>query len=124
MAEGPLPVVGHHEDFWPGNVFIGERSVEVIDFEGFREGLPLEDAVYLLSYLELLPLFGRHYGRLRAAFLAGFLDGQPFDARAFELFRLLNTLKGLSRNLTDGTTGFRARYVRRKMRDIIRGSIR
>ena len=124
VAQGPLPVVGHHEDFWPGNVFIGEHSVEVIDFEGFREGLPLEDAVYLLSYLELLPLFGRHYGRLRAAFLEGFLDGQPFDAQAFELFRLLNTLKGLSRNLTDGSTGFRARYVRRKMRDIILGSIR
>ncbi|HYK04585.1 MAG TPA: aminoglycoside phosphotransferase family protein [Thermoanaerobaculia bacterium] len=122
VAEGPLPVVGHHEDFWPGNVFIGERSVEVIDFEGFREGLPLEDAVYLLSYLEMLPLFGRHYGRLRAAFLEGFLDGQPLDPQAFELFRLLNTLRGLSRNLTDGASGFRARYVRRKLRQIILGS--
>jgi hypothetical protein len=122
VADGPLPVVGHHEDFWPGNVFIGDHSVEVIDFEGFREGLPLEDAVYLLSYLELLPLFGRHYARLRAAFLEGFLDGQPFDARAFELFRLLNTLRGLARNLTDGAAGFRARYVRKKLRKIILGS--
>jgi hypothetical protein len=124
VAQGPLPVVGHHEDFWPGNVFIGERTVEVIDFEGFREGLPLEDAVYLLSYLELLPLFGRHSGRLRAAFLEGFLDGQPLDPQAFELFRLLNTLRGLARNLTDGATGFRARYVRGKMRQIILRSIR
>jgi aminoglycoside phosphotransferase (APT) family kinase protein len=123
-AEGPLPVVGHHEDFWPGNVFIGEHSVEVIDFEGFREGLPLEDAVYLLSYLELLSLFGRHSGRLRAAFLEGFLDGQPLDVHAFELFRLLNTLRGLSRNLAEGAGGFRARYVRRKMRQIILRSLR
>lgn len=123
-ADGPLPVVGHHEDFWPGNLFIGEQSVEVIDFEGFREGLPLEDAVYLLSYLELLPLFGKHYGRLGAAFLEGFLDGQPIDEHAFELFRLLNTLRGLSRNLTEGAKGFRARYVRRKMRQIILRSIR
>jgi aminoglycoside phosphotransferase (APT) family kinase protein len=123
VAEGPLPVVGHHEDFWPGNVFIGEHSVEVIDFEGFREGLPLEDAVYLLSYLELLTFFGRHFSRLRAAFLEGFLDGQPLDAHAFELFRLLNALRGLSRNLTDGAAGYRARHVRRTLRQIILRSL-
>ncbi|HEX8618823.1 MAG TPA: phosphotransferase [Thermoanaerobaculia bacterium] len=122
-AEGVLPVVGHHEDFWPGNVFVGDGRVEVIDFEGFREGLPLEDVVYLLSYLELLPLFSRHKARLHTVFLEGFLDGRPLDTHGFELFRLLNTLRGLSRNLTGEATGIRARYVRKEMRRIILGSI-
>lgn len=124
VAAAPMIVAGHHEDYWPGNVFIGERSVEVIDFEGSREGFPLEDAVYLISYLELMPFFAaKHRDRLRAAFLEGLLDGAPLDETAYELFHLLNTLRGLSRNVAGDARGFRARHVRRELRRILLRSI-
>jgi aminoglycoside phosphotransferase (APT) family kinase protein len=47
-------VTGHHGDFWPGNVFIAPDVVTVIDFEGYREGLPAEDVAYFMLRTELL----------------------------------------------------------------------
>ncbi len=45
-------MTGVHGDFWPGNVFIADDLVEVIDFEGTREGLPYEDVAYFLVQLD------------------------------------------------------------------------
>lgn len=115
---GPLPVVGHHGDLWPGNVFLSDRSVEVIDFEGYRDGLPLEDATYLLSYLELLPLAGRDYPRMERAFLAGFTGGEPPDRAALELFRVLHAIRTLGRMVNKNS--LRDRLVRRTLTRIVR----
>lgn len=119
--KGPFPVAGHHGDLWPGNLFISERSVEVIDFEGFRDGLPLEDAAYFLSYLELLPLGSWDYPRMERAFLDGFLENDPLDRRALELFKVMHAIRTLERmadrrSLSD-------RMVRRTLRRTIRRSV-
>lgn len=123
VADAPLAVVGHHGDFWPGNIFIGDSRVVVIDFEGFREGLPLEDVAYLLSYIELLPLFGRHCATLRNAFLDGYLAGAPLDTNALELFRLINALKALTRNVA-APPRLVTLWTRRTLRNIILRSAR
>ncbi|HEX8253334.1 MAG TPA: phosphotransferase [Thermoanaerobaculia bacterium] len=123
VAGGSLPVVGHHGDLWPGNLFIADRSVEVIDFEGFREGLPLEDVVYLLSYLELLPLAGRDYPRMERAFLSGFLDGDALDPCTLELFRVMHAIRTLARMVNDQPS-LRTRAVRRKLKRTVIRSVR
>ncbi|HEU4887465.1 MAG TPA: glycosyltransferase, partial [Thermoanaerobaculia bacterium] len=73
LAERPLPVVGHHGDYAPDNIFVGNRRVEVIDFSSYREGLPFEDIAQLLVHLELcaFPL-GRQLPKLRRALLEGY----------------------------------------------------
>jgi hypothetical protein len=119
---GALPIVGQHGDLWPGNLFLSERSVEVIDFEGFRDGLPLEDAAYLLSYLELLPLAGRDYPRMERAFLAGFTRGEPLDRAALDLFRVLHAIRTLGRMSKEQS--LRDRLVRRALETRVRRSIR
>ncbi|HET8647617.1 MAG TPA: glycosyltransferase, partial [Vicinamibacteria bacterium] len=37
-----LPTCGRHGDFWPGNVFVDEERVEVVDLEGYGPGLACE----------------------------------------------------------------------------------
>lgn len=119
---GPFPVVGHHGDLWAGNLFIGERSVEVIDFEGFRDGLPLEDVAYFLSYLELLPLAAWDYPRMERAFLDGYLEGNPLDRRALELFKVMHAIRTLARMVDKHS--LKDRLVRRTLQKTIRRSLR
>jgi Ser/Thr protein kinase RdoA (MazF antagonist) len=119
---GPFSVAGHHGDLWPGNLFMSGRSVEVIDFEGFRDGLPLEDAAYFLSYLELLPLAMFDYPRMERAFLDGFLDGDPLDRRALELFKVMHAVRTLARMMT--RRSLRDRVVRRTLMKTILRSLR
>lgn len=91
----PAHLVGHHADFWPGNVYVDEGSVEVIDFEGCREGLPYEDAAYFLVQLRpfvAYPTMRGLLGRLERAFLEGYLDGRTLDAG---MWRLCCTAKAL-----------------------------
>lgn len=91
-------VAGHHGDYWPGNIFMDDTRVEVIDFEGYRLGLPGEDVAYFLSQLELLlPRHPRRFAPLRAAFLDAYYDGAPHDDDALRLFTLTKTLYALSR---------------------------
>lgn len=71
-----------HGDFWPGNVFVAPNSIEVIDFEGFGEGIPYQDAAYFLVHLSLYysyPGVRRELRAVREAFLAGYLGGSPLD---------------------------------------------
>lgn len=73
----------HHGDFWPGNVFVAPGSVEVIDFEGFGEGMPYADAAYFMVHLSLYysyPGLSRELRAVRAAFLDGLLGGAGLDA--------------------------------------------
>ncbi|HEX7186514.1 MAG TPA: glycosyltransferase, partial [Thermoanaerobaculia bacterium] len=77
---------GHHGDFWPGNVYVDRKGgVQVIDFEGYREGLPWEDPAYFLVHLELFfawPGLRRRFAKASAAFLDGYLEGDRLDRAA------------------------------------------
>ena len=91
-------VAGHHGDYWPGNIFLDDTRMEVIDFEGYRLGLPIEDVAYFLVQLELLmPRHPRRVPPLREAFLDAYYDGAPRDDDALRLFTLTKTLHALSR---------------------------
>lgn len=45
--------VSHHGDLWPGNIFVADDAVGVIDLEGYRLGLPAEDIGYLFFHTGL-----------------------------------------------------------------------
>lgn len=91
-------VAGHHGDYWPGNIFLDEQRVEVIDFEGYRLGLPVEDAAYFLVQIALLmPRHGRRVAPLCEAFLDAYFEGGARDEDALRLFTLTKTLHVLSR---------------------------
>ena len=123
LAPASLRVVGVHGDFWPGNVFVADRLVEVIDFEGAREGLPYEDIAYFLVQLDQFfpgPLLQPRFERLGAAFLAGYLtDHDGFDWPAYELCRIAAALRIL--NTARGTRGVRAQWRKRMLRRTIVG---
>lgn len=92
------PVTGHHGDYWAGNIFMNDTRVDVIDFEGFRPGLPLEDVAYFLVSLDLLfPRFRSRLPPLREAFLEGYFEGAPRDELSLQLFTLTKTLYALGR---------------------------
>ncbi|MFP5245942.1 MAG: phosphotransferase, partial [Thermoanaerobaculia bacterium] len=113
-----LPVVGQHGDYWPGNIFIDGERVEVIDFEGFRPGLPLEDVTYFLTYLDLMPLMRRHLPALATSFI----EGWNGDTRALELFRLLHALRALVRSESGPPSLFQL-YTNYRLRKFILGSL-
>jgi hypothetical protein len=119
---GPFPVAGHHGDLWAGNLFISDRSVEVIDFEGFRDGLPLEDVAYFLSYLELLPLAAIDYPRMERAFLGGYAENDPLERRALELFKVMHAIRTLARMVDRHS--FKDRLVRRTLKKTVLRSLR
>ncbi|MGZ5472403.1 MAG: aminoglycoside phosphotransferase family protein [Thermoanaerobaculia bacterium] len=115
---GDQPVVGHHGDYWPGNIFVEGERVTVIDFEGFREGLPLEDVAYFLIRVELLARrFRVRIPGLGEAFLRGYGE---LDR---EVLRLFTITKGL-RTLANDTGGNLPLPQRLWMRNVIRGTIR
>lgn len=115
---GGQSVVGHHGDYWPGNVFVDGERVTVIDFEGFREGLPLEDVAYFLIRVELLARrFRVRTPGLGEAFLRGYGE---VDREALRLFTIT---KGL-RTLANDTGGNLPLPQRLWMRKVIRGAIR
>ena len=114
-AEQPLPVVGHHGDFSPANIFISERRVVAVNVDDFREGLPLGDVASFLLRLETM--FPRH-GDAGAAFLAGYTDA-PLDRPSLTLLRMTKALQLLARS-ADGVTPFGS--VRRLLIDeLVRG---
>lgn len=97
---GALERVGHHGDFWPGNLCVDEKCVQVIDFEGYREGLPWEDAAYFLVHLEPFFAWPGLRGRgeqAAAAFLEGWLEGAALDRSALDLGLLAKALQVLAR---------------------------
>ena len=63
-----------HGDFWPGNVFVHDGTVEAIDFEGARPGAPEYDVDYFLEHARRYYRFrGRaQWPLLRGAFLEGY----------------------------------------------------
>ena len=119
VAPRALVACGHHGDYWPGNVFLDDARVTVIDFEGYRPGLPLEDVAYFLIELELLmPRHARHLPALRVAFLDGY--GGIDDADALQLFTLTKTLHLISRDAGSQHPFLIAIWMRRTLRNIVR----
>jgi colanic acid/amylovoran biosynthesis glycosyltransferase len=124
LAPASLRLAGMHRDFWPGNVFVADEVVEVIDFEGADEGLPYEDVAYFVVQLEQFfpgPLLQRQFKPLGAAFLKGYLhEDDGFDWTAYELCRIASALQILS-STPDSAGSLRERWRRRMLRGIIVG---
>ena len=60
----------------------------MIDFEGYREGLPWEDPAYFLIHLELFfawPGLRGRFEKASVAFLDGYLEGGRLDRSALNL---------------------------------------
>lgn len=93
----PFTITGHHGDYFPGNVFFDGERITVIDFEGFRDGHPLEDAAYFLLRTEML----RRRFRLSPALTGHFLEGygQPLDEAALRLFTMSKGMRTLANGL-------------------------
>jgi hypothetical protein len=124
-TESALIVTGQHGDYWPGNIFIGERRVEVIDFEGYREGLALEDVAYFHVFLDLM--FPRHrqcVAPLKQAFLEGYAAPDlPIDRAVFELSVLSKTMQMLIRKRAEPLRSPVQLLTRRRLRSIILESL-
>ncbi len=96
-ADRPLEVTGHHGDYRPDSIFIGNRSISVIDFGGYREGLALEDVANFLLHLDLefrSPLGRYGSDRLKSAFVDGY--GATLDGELLSLFTLTRALRMLA----------------------------
>ena len=116
-------VTGHHGDYWPGNIFVDTGRVQVIDFEGFRDGHPLEDVAYFLLQLRLL--MPRHPGHLPAlgeAFLSGY--GTPVAGDALKLFTMTKTLRLMARNAQAKHSFLLRIWMRRTLRNVVSGCLR
>lgn len=110
-------LVGHHGDFWPGNVYVADESVQVIDFEGIGDGLPLEDVAYFLVQLELFysyPFLGAERHRLRAVFLEGYTGGEPPDPVLYPLCRLAKAVRLLGEPTPPAAPGRLRQWRRRR----------
>jgi colanic acid/amylovoran biosynthesis glycosyltransferase len=90
--------VPHHGDLWPGNVFVTSDRLTVIDFEGFRTGLPSEDLAYFLVHADLY-LAWRHphiLGTLQQELFAGY--GASVDESELRLAQIACALHLLTRD--------------------------
>ena len=109
VAGSYRPIVGHHGNFIPENIFIGSRRIDVVDFGSYREGLPLEDVAEMLLQLEL-----RGVPRAARWFLEGY--GSTVNPDGLRLFTVAGALRLLARE------GVRPRE-RRKLREILQRSL-
>lgn len=118
-AASPLPVTGHHGDYWPGNIFVDDQRVEVIDFEGYRDGLGVEDIAWFLVHLELpfmLPPWRHDFPRLARSFLAGYASaGLPVAADALRLLTAAKALHLLARGEAAQRGNWRRWWLRRTL---------
>lgn len=106
VARGHAPV-GHHCDFWPGNVLEADAQVTVIDFEGFRHGLPYQDVARFLVHLDLAlarPWLATCGTRAETAFLDGYGAGDDLDGELWTLCLSAEALALLARD-AEGTRG-------------------
>ena len=118
VAKRPLRVTGHHDDYWPGNIFFDGTRVSVIDFESFRDGFPLEDAAYFLLRAELLQRrFRVPLPDLAARFFIGY--GAPADDEALRLFTLTKGLRSLANGMGEDLPAPQRIWTRRTMRNAL-----
>lgn len=114
----PRSAVAHHGDFWPGNVFISDDALRVIDFEGYRLALPTRDVAWFLLHTGLYLSFRapRLLELCHGRFLEGY--GQEMDSAELELSRIAAALLMLEKD----TSGMpllqrvlRGAYLRREL---------
>ena len=113
-------LVGRHGDFWPGNVYVGEDEVQVIDFEGIGEGHAAEDVAYFLVQLELFhacPGLGRAGERMAQAFRDGY-GADVLHPSAYALCRAAAVLQVLRRS-PEATRGLRGWWRRRALQRLL-----
>jgi glycosyltransferase involved in cell wall biosynthesis/Ser/Thr protein kinase RdoA (MazF antagonist) len=101
LFKGKHRIVGFHCDFGPYNVFVNERKLTVIDFEGLQDGLAFEDAGHFLAVLESMPAYHlgqKLYSKAKAAFLEGYSPDRRVDEEALGFFTLLQMVKIMAYN--------------------------
>jgi aminoglycoside phosphotransferase (APT) family kinase protein len=121
-ARDPSSAVLHHGDFGPGNVLVSGDRIQVIDFEGWRPGLPYEDVAYFAIQLELFFQYPLLHGRGHqavAAFLEGYLSGKPMDSHAYVLARKSKALQILARGSSMRPVNMAGRRRRSALRRIL-----
>ena len=116
-----LPVL-HHGDFGPGNIFVSEDRIQVIDFEAWRPGLPYEDVAYFAIQLELFfeyPFLRARGQQAVSAFLEGYLRGDPLDPLAYFLARKSKAVQILAHTTPQSAAAHRRRHaaLRRILKD-------
>jgi Ser/Thr protein kinase RdoA (MazF antagonist) len=119
---GRVQVTGHHGDFWPGNVLVTSDGIQVVDFEGFRPGVALEDPAYFLLHSEAsfdLPHSRRRFPPLSAAFWRGYGRGDLSNTYEYQFSRIsvcLRLLAGLAADHSRASGSPDRRRVRRIQR--------
>lgn len=121
----PLPVTGHHDDYWPGNIFFDGRRVTVIDFESFRDGLWLEDAAYFLIRADMLRRrFRVALPDLAATFFSGYSPDEIPDRDALDLFTITKGLQILGKGVGDDLPPLQRIWTRRTIRKSVLRAVR
>ncbi|HVS33092.1 MAG TPA: phosphotransferase [Thermoanaerobaculia bacterium] len=124
LSGGPLTVAGHHDDYWPGNIFFDGSRVAAIDFESFRDGLPLEDAAYFLIRSDMLRRrFRLRLPNLAQRFFEGYCPGQQPDPEALRLFTLTKGLRSLARGVGEDLPMPQRIWTRRTIRAAVLSAI-
>ena len=125
LAEKPMVTVGHHGEFAPINVFIGDRRVEVIDFDRYRDGLPYEDAAYFIVRLQMYfsyPFVRHSIANLTESFLNGYAgSAAAVDRDALKLYSIITGLELLTLH-DDEDEVLKSWWHRRALREIVTGT--
>jgi colanic acid/amylovoran biosynthesis glycosyltransferase len=114
----PPRAVGHHCDFWPGNVLVDGVRITVLDFEGYRRGLPYEDVAHFLVHLELAlgrPWLRTKRRRARRTFLDGYGLADDLDPELLALCISEKSLDLLAREPKGGGGGKLSNWWRRRI---------
>jgi len=69
-----------HHDFSPRNIFVGKKSVEVIDFVGVEKGFPEEDIEFFRHYIMKAKFNGLYSHAFKSKMVANFIDGYHCEA--------------------------------------------
>jgi hypothetical protein len=117
-----LVVCGHHGDFWPGNIYVDKNRITVIDFEGFRQGLSLEDCANFIVHLELFfsyPTLRKRKIIMTSAFLKGYLHTNTHEQNLLVLCIVVKALRMLAQTHLNQDLSFFQRWRHRKvLRDV------
>lgn len=111
VTANPVGVVGHHAEYSPVNIFIGDRRVEVIDFDSFREGVPYEAAAHFVVWLQMYFAL-RGVKGLAESFLSGYTGpGVSADRDALRLFTIIKAIELLANGDTHGFVWWQRRAL-------------
>lgn len=125
LSARELAVTGHHDDYWPGNIFVDGERVTVIDFESYRDGLELEDPAFFLIRCEMLRRrFRLGFPDLTQRFFEGYCPGQQPDAEALRFFTATKGLRSLAKGAGEELPALQRIWTRRMLRNIVLKAVR